>query len=441
MSDRSMPVPEGLAGMRVDAGLARLLGLSRSAAAALAEDGGVELDGVQAGKSDRLTGGAWLQVRLPEAPAPLENTPVDIEGMTILYSDDDIVAVDKPAAVAAHASVGWTGPTVLGGLAAAGYRITTSGVPERQGIVHRLDVGTSGVMVVALLRARVHGAQAGVQAAHRRQALPRAGAGTSGSVQRDDRRADRPAPRRRVEVRGHQRTAGTASPTTTPSKPSSPPACSTCTWKPVARTRSGCISPRCTTRAAATSSTAPTRSWRKGLGWNVNGCTRGRWRSPIRPTVGGWRSSAPTRPICSTRWTCCATRADHPRLAGLDEHPRGVRDEGPVGLDALVQFAQPLAIAVDREVRHRPNHLAQEVDDGADVEELDPQPLHAHVDDLQPGGLCLRALGVRVTLGPFLGLRTDEVLDQLGHGGGSDLLREVGAARAAAPGRSRSTAR
>ncbi|MGC2348003.1 MAG: RluA family pseudouridine synthase, partial [Mycobacterium sp.] len=86
----------------------------------------------------------------PEPPAPVENTPVDVEGMTILYSDDDIVAVDKPAGVAAHASVGWTGPTVLGGLAAAGYRITTSGVHERQGIVQRLDVGTSGVMVVAI---------------------------------------------------------------------------------------------------------------------------------------------------------------------------------------------------------------------------------------------------------------------------------------------------
>ena len=98
MDVRSMPVPEGLAGMRVDAGLARLLGLSRTAAAALAEDGGVELDGSPAGKSDRLTPGAWLEVRLPEAPAPLENTPVDIEGMTILYSDDDIVAVDKPPA-------------------------------------------------------------------------------------------------------------------------------------------------------------------------------------------------------------------------------------------------------------------------------------------------------------------------------------------------------
>src|ERR1700749_4167552 len=150
MTDRSMPVPEGLAGMRVDAGVARLLGVSRPAAAGLAEAGGVDFDGVPAGKSDHLTAGAWLQVRLPEPPAPLENTPVEIEGMTILYSDDDIVVVDKPAGVAAHASVGWTGPTVLGGLAAAGYRSTTSGVHERQGIVHRLDVGTSGVMVVAI---------------------------------------------------------------------------------------------------------------------------------------------------------------------------------------------------------------------------------------------------------------------------------------------------
>ncbi|MDI3315729.1 MAG: RluA family pseudouridine synthase [Mycobacterium sp.] len=136
--------------MRVDAGLARLLGVSRSAAAAIAEDGGVALDGAPAGKSDRLKAGAWLQVRLPDAPAPPANTPVEVEGMTILYADEDIVAVDKPPGVAAHASVGWSGPTVLGGLAAAGYRITASGVPERQGIVHRLDVGTSGVMVVAL---------------------------------------------------------------------------------------------------------------------------------------------------------------------------------------------------------------------------------------------------------------------------------------------------
>ncbi|MDT5010068.1 MAG: rRNA synthase [Mycobacterium sp.] len=145
-----MPVPEGLAGMRVDAGLARLLGLSRTAAAALTEDGSVDIDGAPAGKSDRLTAGAWLEVRLPAPPAAPENRVEDIVGMTVLYADDDIVAVDKPPGVAAHASVGWTGPTVLGGLAAAGFRITTSGIHERQGIVHRLDVGTSGVMLVAL---------------------------------------------------------------------------------------------------------------------------------------------------------------------------------------------------------------------------------------------------------------------------------------------------
>lgn len=149
MTERSMPVPEGLAGMRVDAGLARLLGLSRTAAASVAEGGGVQIDGVTVGKSDKLSAGAFLTVRLPESPPPPENTPAEVQGMTILYSDSDIVVVDKPPGVAAHAGVGWSGPTVLGGLAAAGFRISTSGIHERQGIVHRLDVGTSGVMVVA----------------------------------------------------------------------------------------------------------------------------------------------------------------------------------------------------------------------------------------------------------------------------------------------------
>ncbi len=144
-----MPVPDGLDGMRVDAGLARLLGLSRTVVATLAEEGSVSVDGAAVAKSDRLGSGSWLEVQLPEPARPLTIEAQPVEGMEILYSDDDIVVVDKPVGVAAHASVGWTGPTVIGGLAAAGFRISTSGVHERQGIVHRLDVGTSGVMVVA----------------------------------------------------------------------------------------------------------------------------------------------------------------------------------------------------------------------------------------------------------------------------------------------------
>jgi 23S rRNA pseudouridine1911/1915/1917 synthase len=152
MSDvRRLPVPDGLEGMRVDAGLSRLLGLSRTAVAALAEDGRVEVDGRPAGKSDRLVAGAWLEVDLPEPEreTTLAASPEIVPGLTVLHADDDIVVVDKPVGVAAHPSPGWTGPTVVGGVAALGYRVSTSGAEERQGIVHRLDVGTTGVMVVA----------------------------------------------------------------------------------------------------------------------------------------------------------------------------------------------------------------------------------------------------------------------------------------------------
>jgi 23S rRNA pseudouridine1911/1915/1917 synthase len=72
-----------------------------------------------------------------------------VAGLTVLHDDDDIVVVDKPVGVAVHPSPGWTGPTVVAGLAAMGYRIATSGAAERQGVVHRLDAGTTGVMVVA----------------------------------------------------------------------------------------------------------------------------------------------------------------------------------------------------------------------------------------------------------------------------------------------------
>ncbi|TFA93943.1 RluA family pseudouridine synthase [Corynebacterium silvaticum] len=145
---RSLPVPEGLAGMRIDAALSKLLGISRTVAADLATAGDVLVDATPVGKSDRIAEGQWLDVTLPETK---DLTPREelVEGMDILYSDDDLIAVNKPVGVAAHPTLGWEGPTVIGGLAAAGFRISTSGPPERKGIVQRLDVGTSGVMVIA----------------------------------------------------------------------------------------------------------------------------------------------------------------------------------------------------------------------------------------------------------------------------------------------------
>ncbi len=145
---RSFPVPEGLDGVRVDAALAKLLGFSRTFAAEVAESGGVRLDGRALGKSDKLRAGSWLDVDWQERREP-EIVPIAVPDLGIVYDDDDIVVVDKPAGVAAHPSVGWEGPTVLGALAAGGYRIATTGAAERQGVVHRLDVGTSGLMVVA----------------------------------------------------------------------------------------------------------------------------------------------------------------------------------------------------------------------------------------------------------------------------------------------------
>jgi 23S rRNA pseudouridine1911/1915/1917 synthase len=146
---RTLPVPDGLEGERLDAALARMFGFSRTKAAELAADGKVLIDGAAAGKSDRVRGGAWLEVEMPAPAVPVQIVAEPVEGMEIVHDDEDIVVVVKPVGVAAHPSPGWSGPTVIGGLAAAGFRISTSGAAERQGIVHRLDVGTSGLMVVA----------------------------------------------------------------------------------------------------------------------------------------------------------------------------------------------------------------------------------------------------------------------------------------------------
>jgi 23S rRNA pseudouridine1911/1915/1917 synthase len=146
---RSVSVPDGLAGERLDAAMARVFGFSRTRAAELIAHGNVLVDGSPASKSERVMAGSTIDVEIPATVDPVAVVPEVVEGIKIIHDDDALVVIDKPIGVAVHPSPGWTGPTVVGHLAAAGFRIATSGAAERQGIVQRLDVGTSGVMVIA----------------------------------------------------------------------------------------------------------------------------------------------------------------------------------------------------------------------------------------------------------------------------------------------------
>lgn len=148
IEERLVQVPEGLAGSRADAGIAKLLGLSRSSVADMLEAGLVLQSDQRLGKSDSLILDAWLKITLPAPKPALALVAELVPNLKVIYQDADIVVVDKPAGVAAHPSVGWDGPSVGGALLAMGIEMSTSGVAERQGIVSRLDVGTSGLMVL-----------------------------------------------------------------------------------------------------------------------------------------------------------------------------------------------------------------------------------------------------------------------------------------------------
>ncbi|MEY4301375.1 MAG: hypothetical protein RJA30_526, partial [Actinomycetota bacterium] len=102
MTARMLPVTPGLAGQRADAGLAKLLGMSRNAVADLLTEGCVYQNGKLLGKSDRLIEDGLLEVTLPEPKNPLEIVPVEVPGFKVVFEDSDIVVVDKPAGVASH---------------------------------------------------------------------------------------------------------------------------------------------------------------------------------------------------------------------------------------------------------------------------------------------------------------------------------------------------
>ena len=199
---RTLQVPEGLSGERVDVGLARMFGISRSKAADLVARELVTVDGRAAAKSDRLVPGAVLDVTFPREPDPLEVRAEVVEGIGIIHDDDDIVVIDKPVGVAVHPSMGWTGPTVVGHLRGAGYQIATSGAPERAGdraATRRRYVGGDGHRQE---RGGLLAAEERLPPSRGRQDLPRAGAGTPRSAGGHHRRADRPAPEVRLEVHG-----------------------------------------------------------------------------------------------------------------------------------------------------------------------------------------------------------------------------------------------
>ena len=146
---RNLSIPEGLNQERVDAALSRLLGLSRNVIVGLIEHGEISKDGKVVGKSDRVATGELLEILLPAAKGEAKLVATPIDGLKVVYDDEFLIVIDKPVGIAAHPSPGWQGATVVGAIFAAGYQLATSGAAERQGVVHRLDVGTSGLMVVA----------------------------------------------------------------------------------------------------------------------------------------------------------------------------------------------------------------------------------------------------------------------------------------------------
>jgi 23S rRNA pseudouridine1911/1915/1917 synthase len=144
-----LPVPDSLVGQRLDNGIAKMLGISRTKAQDLIAQGAVMQNGEILGKSDRLADTGPLEVELVEGPPLLEVSAEDVLELKIVFEDDHIIVIDKPSGVVSHPSVGFVGPSVPGVLLARGVQLSTSGAQERQGIVQRLDVGTSGLMVLA----------------------------------------------------------------------------------------------------------------------------------------------------------------------------------------------------------------------------------------------------------------------------------------------------
>lgn len=153
MSDpgtRRETVPAGLAGERVDRAVAMLTGLPRSEAAGLVDTGAVRLGGRPVTtRSRRLQLGEVLEIDVPAAIAAALLVADPSVVVPVVHADDDVIVVDKPAGLVVHPGSGNESGTLVHGLLALFPEIVSVGDPERPGIVHRLDKGTSGLLVVA----------------------------------------------------------------------------------------------------------------------------------------------------------------------------------------------------------------------------------------------------------------------------------------------------
>jgi 23S rRNA pseudouridine1911/1915/1917 synthase len=147
-------VPAALSGVRVDRGVAMVADVSRAVAAELVESGRVLVDGVPVTSGRQpLREGTVLTVQLPEEPPAIPAAEPEVS-FSVVHADEDVAVIDKPAGLVVHPGAGHAQGTLVGGLLAAFpdlAELVSAGVcaPDRPGIVHRLDKGTSGLLAVA----------------------------------------------------------------------------------------------------------------------------------------------------------------------------------------------------------------------------------------------------------------------------------------------------
>ncbi|MHB1517212.1 MAG: RluA family pseudouridine synthase [Acidimicrobiales bacterium] len=155
MNRLSVVVPGALEGVRVDKAVALIGGLSRSSVDRLVAAGAVRVDGgVVRSRSTALRAGQLLDLPLEEATPVRLIEPEEGVEFDVVHEDDDVVVVDKPAGLVVHPGAGHHTGTLVNGLVARYPELmllaeATGADSERPGIVHRLDRGTSGLLVVA----------------------------------------------------------------------------------------------------------------------------------------------------------------------------------------------------------------------------------------------------------------------------------------------------